>query len=137
MSHDLILYDGECGLCAGVVQFVLPRDRDDRFRFAALQGAIGQAELARHGLPADRFDSVVVIVGHGGPAAEARVKGAAARHIAAALGGAWRLLAVLRVVPRPILDALYDGVARYRIAWFGRVDHCLVPAPHLRRKLLG
>lgn len=137
MSPDLILYDGECGLCAGVVQFVMPRDRDDRFRFAALQGAIGQAELARHGLPADRFDSVVVIVRYGGPTPEARVKGAAALRIAEGLGGAWRLLALLRVVPRPLLDALYDFVARRRLAWFGRVNQCLVPAPHLRRKLLG
>ena len=46
MKH-LILYDGVCGLCNGLVQFVLPRDRKDRFRFAALQSNLAREVLKK------------------------------------------------------------------------------------------
>jgi len=46
----VVLYDGVCGLCNGVVKFLLPRDRARRIRFAALQGTYAAAALARHGV---------------------------------------------------------------------------------------
>ena len=30
----LILYDGVCGMCNGLVKFLIRRDRRDRYRFA-------------------------------------------------------------------------------------------------------
>jgi predicted DCC family thiol-disulfide oxidoreductase YuxK len=43
---------------------------------------------------------------------------------------------VLRLVPRPVRDALYDGLARRRYRWFGRRDECWLPTPDLRRRFL-
>ncbi|MEZ6020031.1 MAG: DCC1-like thiol-disulfide oxidoreductase family protein [Planctomycetota bacterium] len=37
-SPDLVLYDGECGLCHGAVRFLLAEDTTARFRLAPLQG---------------------------------------------------------------------------------------------------
>jgi predicted DCC family thiol-disulfide oxidoreductase YuxK len=41
----VVFFDGVCGLCDRWVQFVLPRDRGARFRFAPLQGALAAREL--------------------------------------------------------------------------------------------
>jgi predicted DCC family thiol-disulfide oxidoreductase YuxK len=60
----------------------------------------------------------------------------AAIRIARRLRGAWRLLAVLWIVPRPLRDLAYDLVARNRYRWFGRRDSCMVPTPALRARFI-
>ena len=119
----LIYYDGLCGLCDRFVQFVLRKDRTARYRFAPLQGS-----TARERLPAtlDPLTSQTVILEQGG---RFRVRSDAALAILSGLGGAWRLAALLRVIPRPLRDAGYDLVARNRNRWFGRRDECRVPEP--------
>ncbi|HMW71656.1 MAG TPA: DCC1-like thiol-disulfide oxidoreductase family protein, partial [Cellvibrionaceae bacterium] len=39
----------------------------------------------------------------------------------------WRLLVVLRLVPRRIRDWGYDLIARNRYRWFGQRNHCWLP----------
>ena len=41
MPHPILLYDGVCGLCNRLVQFILRRDRTAIFRFASLQSSAG------------------------------------------------------------------------------------------------
>src|SRR5438270_11028796 len=56
----LLLYDGVCALCNGVVQFLMTRDRLDRFRYAPLQSELGREMLARfdiHAFP----DGVILL----------------------------------------------------------------------------
>ena len=50
VSDRLVLYDGVCALCNGLVKFVVKRDRRDRFRFAPLQGERARA-IVRGSLP--------------------------------------------------------------------------------------
>ena len=46
-GRALLLYDGVCALCNGVVQFLMKRDRLDRFRYTPLQSELGREVLAR------------------------------------------------------------------------------------------
>jgi predicted DCC family thiol-disulfide oxidoreductase YuxK len=126
----LIYYDGHCGLCDRFVQFVLRRDRKARYRFAPLQGS-----TARERVPSDLDPetSQTVILEEGG---RFRIRSDAALAILAGLGGAWRLAGLLRVVPRPLRDAVYDLVARNRKRWFGRRAECRVPEPAERDRFL-
>ena len=48
-SISVVLYDGLCGLCNRLNQFILKRDLHDRFRFASLQSDIAAKLLQRHG----------------------------------------------------------------------------------------
>ncbi|MEO8198264.1 MAG: DCC1-like thiol-disulfide oxidoreductase family protein [Thermoanaerobaculia bacterium] len=100
----------------------LRRDRRLRLRFAALQSAIGQELLSRHGLARDRLETIVVV-----EAGRARVRSDAALLLARRLPWPWPLLAVFVVCPRPLRDALYGSVARNRYRWFGRRESCMVP----------
>ena len=60
-DHPVLLFDGVCNLCNGVVQFIIPRDPAGRIRFAPLQSETGKALLSGHGLPPGQLDSVVLV----------------------------------------------------------------------------
>ena len=62
----IILFDGVCNLCSGVVHFLIARDPHARFRFAALQSEAARAACARvgHELPASTTPSTVVVIEH-------------------------------------------------------------------------
>ena len=128
----VVLFDGVCNLCTGVVQFVIRHDQAGRIRFAALQSAAGQALLAQYGLSTSDLNTVVYIKD-----GQAQVRSTAALSLLGDLGGPWRwLAALLRVVPRGLRDAVYGLVARNRYRLFGKRDSCLLPTPeHMGRFL--
>lgn len=114
----VLLYDGECGLCTTLVRRLRARPRGNRIGYLPLQAAAAQAYLSARGLPTRDFDSLVFVPDWGGPDG--------ARHLLrtdgllAALdviGGPFRALAWLRLIPRPIRDAAYALVARVRHRW--------------------
>lgn len=134
-ARQLVLYDGECGLCDRSVQFLLAHDRAGVLSFAALQGETAASRLAHHRLPRD-LDTVVFVRDEGTARETAFVRSAAALQVLGALGGAWRLTALFWLMPRPLRDAVYRWVAHNRIGWFGRVDSCRLPSPELRTRFL-
>jgi len=131
MDHPVLLFDGECNLCNGAVQFVIKRDPDAVFRFASLQSDAGQALLERHDLPKEDFDTMVYLEGD-----EVWTKSTAALRIVRRLGGVWGLAYNFIVIPRPVRDAVYGVVVRNRYRWFGKRDECMVPSPDLRARFL-
>jgi predicted DCC family thiol-disulfide oxidoreductase YuxK len=132
----LILYDGLCGLCNRLNQFILRRDAHDRFRFAALQGALAGDLLRRHGRDARDLDTVFVVKNYGEPGQTLLSKGRAIIFVLRTLGGLWTLAGIFNLLPRRLLDAAYDQIARRRYRWFGRYDACPLPAPGVRQKFL-
>ena len=130
-EDPIVLFDGVCNLCNGLVQFLVPRDPDGKFHFASLQSDVGQELLAEHGLPTDRLESVVVIEGD-----DCYVKSDAVLRIAAHLGGVYSLLPPFRALPRRLRDRAYDLVARRRYRWFGRKDQCMMPSGDVRSRFL-
>src|SRR5215813_6813650 len=132
----IILYDGVCGLCNRFNRFVLARDPGGRFSFATLQGGIAAEILARHGRDPRDLDTLYLVLAPGRPAERLLRKSDAVLRILRELGGVWRLAAGLRVLPRPIRDLGYDGVARTRYWLFGRYDTCPLPDPRHRARFL-
>lgn len=131
-AHPVLLFDGVCNLCHGVVRFVLDHDREARFRFAPLQSEVGRALLARFELDPDALDAVVLI-----DEAGAHLRSDAALRVARALGAPWSWLRPLAAIPRPLRDAVYDFIARHRYRWFGRKDACPLPRPEWRERFLA
>ncbi len=132
----LLLFDGDCLLCDGVVQWLAAHDQQDRLRFASLQSALGQRLLRAHGLPSEYRASVVAIA-----EPVALQESAAVLQVLQALGGYWRVLAFGgRLIPSFLRDALYKFVARNRYRWFGHRkagEACALPTPALRARLLA
>ena len=44
----IILFDGVCNMCVGSVNFIIKRDSKDMFRFASLQGDVGQKMVRKY-----------------------------------------------------------------------------------------
>ena len=64
-NNDVIFFDGVCGFCDRMVQFVLARDRRARFRFAQLQGALARRELPPRGGRPEDLNTVCVLTADG------------------------------------------------------------------------
>ena len=134
MSTDspILVFDGVCVLCSRSVQFVLRHDRDKRFRFATTQSETGRQLMLAHGFDPNRPSSVLLIENDA-----VFVESSAAVHVLRAFGGAWKIVAALIwIVPRPVRDAAYRGIAKRRYRWFGKNDSCYLPQPEDRTRFL-
>lgn len=132
----LVLYDGVCGLCNRLLQFLLARDRRAVFAFAPLQSATGRSTVERYGGNPDELTSFFVLADYRTDRARLFGRGRAALFVAGELGWPWKMAIVLRVMPTAILDRLYDVVARNRYRLFGRFEQCQMPRPEFRRRFI-
>lgn len=128
---DIVIFDGLCNLCARSVQFILRHESGPRFLFSPLQSAAGARLLGEHGFSTADVGSFVLLSD-----GKVYTRSGAALRIARHFKGAWRLLRVLWLVPRPLRDLLYDFVARNRYSWFGKAESCMVPTPGLSERFL-
>ena len=129
-DDDVILYDGVCVFCSRWVRFVAVRDVERRFRFTAIQSGYGTRLARAFGIDPDDPDTNAVI--HGG---EVFLKSDAALTVLSHLPR-WRWVRVLRSVPKPLRDALYNLVARNRYRIFGKYETCFVPDAELRARVM-
>jgi predicted DCC family thiol-disulfide oxidoreductase YuxK len=137
-GRALLLYDGVCALCNGVVQFLMRHDRLDKFRYTPLQSSLGREVLARfdiHSFP----DGVMLLTDALTPSERLYQRSDAVAASLELLGPGWRRMAgrVLRRVPRALRNWGYGIVARFRYRVFGRYDSCPIPSPEQRGRLLG
>jgi predicted DCC family thiol-disulfide oxidoreductase YuxK len=129
-DDDVILYDGVCVFCSRWIRFVAARDVERRFRFTAIQSGYGTRLAQSFGIDPDDPDTNAVI--HGG---EALFKSDAALTVLGALPG-WRWTRMLRALPKPLRDAVYDFIARNRYRIFGKYEECFVPDAELRERVI-
>ena len=118
----IILFDGICNFCNGIVTFILTKDKRGIFRFAALQSDTGQELLKQYGLPVDDFDSFVYIYNN-----RCYIKSDAALLVAKEFGYPWRITTGLRILPMKFRNWIYDHIAASRYRIFGKMDTCMVP----------
>jgi len=131
LENPVLLFDGVCNLCNASVQWILKRDHQAQFRFAALQSELGQQILQNHGLATEHFDTVVLSEGD-----RIFLRADAPLEIVRRLGGFWKLFYLFKLLPRPLRDALYNFVARNRYRWFGRQAECMLPRPEWKGRFL-
>jgi predicted DCC family thiol-disulfide oxidoreductase YuxK len=135
--NPIILYDGVCGFCNRLIQFVLKQDRMDRFRFASLQSKFSAEVLRRHSASPDDLDTMYVVLDYALPEERIASRSDAAVVTLRQLGGGWAILgAALRFVPLWARNFGYNLVARNRYRIFGKYDSCPIPAEKDRRKFL-
>jgi predicted DCC family thiol-disulfide oxidoreductase YuxK len=126
-SHPVILFDGVCNLCSGVVQFINKHDAKKQFRFASLQSKFGEEVMKHFRLPIDQFNSFILFENK-----KIYTRSTGALKVAKKLNGLYPLLYGFIIVPRFIRDAVYNLVARKRYQWFGKKETCWIPTPELK-----
>lgn len=131
LPERLVLFDGECNLCTGVVRFLLKRDPKGKLTFCPMQTQRGRAILEALGLPTDAFESFVYIED-----GTVKQKSAAFFRLVRHLRFPWPAMRVLGLAPRPVRDWMYDFVARRRYRWFGKRHACMRPAAEDKARFL-
>jgi predicted DCC family thiol-disulfide oxidoreductase YuxK len=136
-ANPIILYDGVCGLCNRLVQFLLQHDNEGRLRFAALQSDFAEKVLRRHGFDPKDLDTVHVIENYEQPGERVLQRSDAILRAGRELGGFWGASSsIAKVVPRPVRDLVYKLVATNRYRMFGKYDTCMLPDPNQRSRFL-
>lgn len=130
-TKSILLFDGLCNLCDHSVQFVIKRDHKNVFIFSSLQSKSAIEFIGSMHDEIQNIDSIVLITKN-----KIYTKSTAALKIAAELNGLWILMSVFFIIPKPIRDWIYDGIAKRRYQWFGKFDSCKIPNPQEINKFI-
>jgi len=131
-KYKIILFDGVCNLCNATVNFVIKRDKNGVFRFAALQSEIGKELALEFNIDTSQSDSIILIDNE-----KCYIKSSAALHISKQLSGGYPLLFGFMIIPTFIRNWVYDFVARNRYQWYGKKESCMVPTTEMKEKFLS
>lgn len=132
VNHKIVLFDGLCNLCDRSVNFIILKDKKDRFRFAAIQSAIGQSLVLQYRIDPRRSDSVILIDNN-----KVFERSSAMLYISKYLSGGYPLLYFFILFPKWIRDGLYLYIAKNRYRWFGKKVSCMTPSIDKRYKFLS
>jgi len=128
-KKSIVFFDGVCSLCNAFVDFLIARDKHDRLQFASLQSETAKKELDVQFTA--KLSTIVMLEEE-----KIHLESDAALHAIASLGGAWKIVLVLKVLPRFIRNAFYQFVARNRYKWFGKQE-CRIPTAEEQSKILS
>lgn len=129
--HLIIIFDGVCNFCNFWVNFLLDRDKKDKFRFTALQSEKGDELLKKYNLSTIDFDTFVLI-----DRDKFYIKSSAVLTVAKNLPRLWKLLYIFIIIPKLIRDYFNNLIAKNRYKLFGKRDTCRIPTPEERKKFL-
>jgi len=132
MTEPVLLFDGFCHLCSGVVRFFLERDTLAKLLYCPAQSPRGEALLAQHSIATSRADATVILMDNGKIYFESDAILRALSYLPWPWSWAW----AGRVLPRALRDSVYRWVARHRYRWFGRRDSCFLPRPEWQGRFL-
>lgn len=129
---SIIFFDGVCNLCNASIDFVIQRDKKDRFLVGALQEGFSRKILSRFDVREDYLDSLVLLE-------EGKIyyKSTAALKIAKNLSGLWPGLYPLILLPKYLRDPIYNWIGTNRYRWFGKKSSCRLPSPEEKAKFLS
>lgn len=131
-DKKIILFDGVCNLCNGAIQFMIRHDKQDVFRYAALQSDIGKKLAEERHIDTEKIDSILLIE----PGVAYYDKSDAALQIGKHLKGYGTISSLLYSIPSSLRNIVYDFIARNRYKWYGKKEACMIPTPELKAKFL-
>ncbi|WP_299894159.1 thiol-disulfide oxidoreductase DCC family protein [uncultured Aquimarina sp.] len=120
-NKSIVIFDGECNLCNGVVGWLMKFAPKDLFHFTPFQSPQGQELLKKYGYPTERLDTVILIDENG-----AHTHSDGFIKIVSKIPKWKRVAALLAFVPRMIRDGIYKLASRNRVKWFGQSTSCTI-----------
>ena len=129
----VLFFDGDCGMCSRSIRNLARWDREGSIHYAPLQGALA----ASHGLETHLSGKDASMVLMRTDTEEKFIKGDCMLQILRVLGGAWRILLIMAILPRFFRNWMYSLVARNRrrIMAQGKAV-CDLPDEQLRSRLI-
>ncbi|TFV93204.1 DUF393 domain-containing protein [Algoriphagus kandeliae] len=131
-SKSIIFFDGVCNLCNSSIDFILQRDKNNRFLVGALQDDFSKKILSNYSVKPDYLDSLVLLEND-----QIFYRSTAALKIAKYLSGLWPAFYIFIIFPSWLRDPIYDWIGRNRYRWFGKKNTCRLPTPEEEAKFLS
>lgn len=130
MQNQVILFDGDCNLCNGFIQFIIKIDRKKIFRFSSLQSEYGRKINKTYNL--NNFDSIILL-----REGNIFIYSDAIIEILKTNDGFWNIVGkILSFFPQRFRNWGYKLFARYRISLLGKNNSCLLPTQELKSRFL-
>ena len=124
----IVFFDGVCVLCDHFIQFLLKHDKKRQLYFSPIQGKTIYKTIAASFMGEN---TVVFFDGE-----KAYIYSTAALKSIAALGGVWKIVQVLLLIPKWIRDPIYRYIAKHRYKWFGKKEQCFIQSHDLQSRFL-
>jgi len=130
-QNPVIIFDGICNLCCGWIQYLIRKDKTMKFRFVSIQSETGQKLLNEVNENDKKMESIIYLKEN-----LYFRESSAVLEILTDIGGIWKLVAVLKLIPKPIRDKIYRIIAKRRYSYFGKRTTCLLPTPENKKRFL-
>jgi predicted DCC family thiol-disulfide oxidoreductase YuxK len=125
-NKDIILFfDGVCGLCNGLVDWLMMRDKSHKIKYATLQGEHAKKLLN----PSLREDLDTVVVWHQD---QVYTQSEAIILCFSQLSFPWNLVRIFKIIPSFLRNFIYQIIAKNRYRIFGKNETCRIPLPEER-----
>lgn len=122
-QDKVILFDGVCKLCNAWSRFIIKYDKQQIFKLCSVQSDEGQQILSYFGFRNDFYESMLVVEG-----SQCFDRSDGFFKVMSKLGYPYKILCIFRIVPKVILDWVYDRIALNRYSLFGKYDACVMPS---------
>lgn len=129
-QSGILFFDGVCGMCNGLINFMMSEDSNHALQFAALQGETAKQKVDKSYL--ENLNSIVYLEG-----GKSYTESDGVIHAAAAMGGIYKLILIVKLIPKFIRDKTYAFISANRYKWFGKKEACRMPTLAEREKLLN
>lgn len=131
-DKKIILFDGVCNYCNDKINFIIKNDKQDVFRFVALQSETGQKIIKYLGIDVS-IDSIILYE----PGYAYFIKSEAVFRIIKHLSSSVKILLIFNFIPTSIKNIFYDIIAKNRYNWYGKKESCMMPTEELKRKFIA
>lgn len=130
-APGILLFDGECSLCASSVRFILSHEREPSLRFTPRKSEAGMELCRRHGIDPDGVKSMILI-----REGEVITHSDAVLAVAGFLKFPWSCAAALGVIPRWLRDVVYGFISRNRQRLSLEKQRCELPREEWKGRFL-
>ena len=123
-DYPVLLFDTQCLICNGFVQWIIKRDRRKLFKFSGLQSDKAYIEIRRRQLLIPKNGTVVLLYPD-----QAYTQSEAVLQVLHLIRFPPFLIRIFRSIPRTWRDRIYSVVARNRYGFFSQKTSCPLPPP--------
>ena len=120
-NKSIIIFDGECNLCNGVIGWILKFSPSHQFDYIAFQSPKGQILLSNLGYSTMSLETVILIDEKG-----VTTHSDGFLRILSKIPKWQRLVTPLTLIPRFFRDFVYITASKNRVRWFGSSNSCTV-----------
>ena len=136
MSEKIIIFfDGYCILCNKTVDFLISKDKKQKFLFATLQSKTATNILNEIGFQEKQSKNLNTIVYFKN--GTFKIKSNAVIDILSELGGVYQFTKIFYLIPLFLRDLIYDQISKNRYKWFGEKTTCRILNPNKYTRIIN